>query len=210
MSPVGKRDRSKVPEQSMSGLFGTYFWSPFHLSWFTTAARVTLKKPPSCCQRQWHHCKRWGLCRIVIFVLLPTLISKSRLKFFFLDPVNLKMTVMDLCIGQGWQETSFSPGLWQRSSTDPCGSCWSQCPTKKVGWVPSVNLGLGGVSLLLLVNSNFSRLPREMIPKRYDRILVIRCETRLLGGLLCDLCAHLKGIWIHLFSGHIQCFPFHS
>lgn len=161
----GKREtEAKFKSNLFRACFGTYFWSPFHLSWFTTAARVTLKKPPSCCQRQWHHCKRWGLCRIVIFVLLPTLISKSHLKLF-LDPVNLRMTVMDLCIGQGWHHvTSFSPGLWQRSSTDPCGSCWSQCPTKKGGWVA---LGMS------------------------------------------SFCAS-KGIWIHLFAGHVQYFPFHS
>lgn len=80
----GKREtEAKFKSNLFRAFFGTYFWSRFHLSWFTTAARVTLKKPPSCCQRQWHHCKRWGLCRIVVFVLLPTLISKSRLKFFF-------------------------------------------------------------------------------------------------------------------------------
>ncbi len=62
----GKREtEAKFQSHLFRAFFGNLFLTPpFHPSWFTTAARVTLNKPPSCCQRQWHHYKRWGLCQI--------------------------------------------------------------------------------------------------------------------------------------------------
>ena len=186
----GKREtEAKFQSHLFRAFFGNVFLTPpFHLSWFTTAARVTLNKPPSCCQRQWHHYKRWGLCQIEDSVILCHLCFasnfdwKSHLKFF--DESQ------DDCYGLMYGmkgDIMWHPFLQVCGKDHPrtlVAVAGPNIPQRGVGHMG--HLGIGGVSLLLWND-----------PKNDSKKIVYCNSIHPVSNpnaweLLYHFCAHLK------------------